>query len=79
MTQQRIAIDYLRDMAESISNALEFVTGMSFDDFQHDIKHSLRLYVRLKSSEKQPNPFLTICAKSIPIFPGVAWQGCVTN
>lgn len=38
MTRQRIAIDYLRDMAESISNALEFVTGMSFDDFQHDIK-----------------------------------------
>lgn len=38
MTQPRVVIDYLRDMVESTSNALDFVAGMSFDDFQKDAK-----------------------------------------
>lgn len=71
MTQQRIAIDYLRDMAESISNALEFVTDMSFDDFQQDIKTQFAVVRALE--------IIGEAAKCIPIFPGVAWQGCVTN
>jgi uncharacterized protein with HEPN domain len=36
--KQRVVIDYLRDMVESASNALAFVDGITFADFQQDIK-----------------------------------------
>ena len=38
MKSQRVYLDYLRDILESINKALSFVKGMSEDDFLQDEK-----------------------------------------
>lgn len=71
MTQPRVVIDYLRDMVESTSNALDFVAGMSFDDFQHDIKTQFAVVRALE--------IIGEAAKSIPDdlrqkYPHMPWR-----
>jgi uncharacterized protein with HEPN domain len=34
MNRRREYVDYLRDMLENAKMAIEFVSGMSFDDFK---------------------------------------------
>jgi len=36
MSQQRVYLDYIRDMLENAEKALQFVKGMSFDEFADD-------------------------------------------
>lgn len=43
-----MVIDYLSDMIESTSNALDFVASLSVDDFQQDVKTQFAVVRALK-------------------------------
>lgn len=61
MRTKRIYIDYLQDMFENSSKAIEFTTGMSYEQFNHDPKTGYAVVRALEimgeASKKIPEDF----------------------
>lgn len=69
MSKDRIYVDYLRDMVESGQRAVEFVEGMTLDEFQRDIKTQYAVIRALEvvgEAAKQIPPELRTKYSSIP-------------
>lgn len=71
MSEERILLDYLNDILESIADVLEFTAGMSGEDFCND-KKTINAVVR--SLEVIGEAAGKIPQKVRGIYPGIPWQ-----
>ncbi|MBC7232135.1 MAG: DUF86 domain-containing protein [Chloroflexi bacterium] len=71
MGRERVYLDYVRDMLESAKKALEFVSGMGYEEFKRDEKMQFAVVRALE--------ILGEAAKKIPedlrkTYPEIPWR-----
>jgi len=76
---KRYIDDYLQDILDAITDSQQFISGMTFAEFESDRKTILRQLVPLKLLVKQSKASLKTFSTNIQRFLGKALQECETN
>ncbi len=75
MTTKRVYSDYLRDIVESADHAMLFVSGMTFEDFRHDIKTQFAVTRALEVIGEAAKQIPGVLRKKYPEIPWRSMTG----
>lgn len=68
--------DYLGDILNAMDKAIEFVEGISYEEFIGDDKTFFAVIRALEIIGEAAKKYLKKSVSRIPIFPGAIWRQC---